>query len=73
VAEVESHVRETGEDPVEAFGQPGSYSAQFVPGWEGAGVRQHRGLVRPRASVAAAVTVVGIWMLFKGLSASRTW
>jgi hypothetical protein len=29
VAEVESHVRETGEDPVEAFGQPGSYSAQF--------------------------------------------
>ncbi len=30
VAEVESHVRETGEDPVEAFGQPGSYSAQFA-------------------------------------------
>lgn len=29
VAEVESHVRETGEDPIEAFGQPGSYSAQF--------------------------------------------
>ncbi|NMM24019.1 MAG: hypothetical protein HHJ11_11050 [Phycicoccus sp.] len=30
VAEVESHVRETGEDPVEVFGQPGSYSAQFA-------------------------------------------
>lgn len=30
VAEVESHVRETGEDPIEAFGQPGSYSAQFA-------------------------------------------
>ena len=30
VAEVESHVRETGEDPVQAFGQPGSYSAQFA-------------------------------------------
>jgi non-ribosomal peptide synthetase component F len=29
VAEVESHVRETGEDPVEVFGQPGSYSAQY--------------------------------------------
>lgn len=29
-AEVESHVRETGEDPVEAFGQPGSYSAQLA-------------------------------------------
>jgi hypothetical protein len=30
VAEVESHVRETGEDPVEAFGQPGSYSAKYA-------------------------------------------
>ena len=30
IAEVESHVRETGEDPVEVFGQPGSYSAQFA-------------------------------------------
>ena len=30
MAEVESHVRETGEDPVQAFGQPGSYSAQFA-------------------------------------------
>ena len=67
VAEVESHVRETGEDPIEAFGQPASYSAQFAPGWDGADVRQHRALVRPRASAAAAVTVVGIWMLFKGL------
>lgn len=24
IAEVESHVRETGEDPVEVFGQPGA-------------------------------------------------
>ena len=38
VAEVESHVRETGEDPVEAFGQPGSYSENFTPGSAGAGV-----------------------------------
>jgi len=67
VAEVESHVRETGEDPVEAFGQPGSYSAQFAPGWEGAGVSQRRRLARPRASAAVTVTVVGCLMLFKAL------
>ena len=67
VAEVESHVRETGEDPVEAFGQPGSYSAQFAPGSAGAGVSQRRRVARPRASAAAGVTIVGIWMLFKGL------
>ena len=69
VAEVESHVRETGEDPVEAFGQPGSYSAQFAPGLARARVSQRRGAVRarPRASAAVAVTVVGCLMLFKGL------
>ena len=69
VAEVESHVRETGEDPVEAFGQPGTYSAQFAQGLAGAGVSQRRRLVRPRprASAAVTVTVVGCLMLFKGL------
>ena len=67
VAEVESHVRETGEDPVEAFGQPGSYSAQFAPGLAGAGVSQRRSAVRARASATVAVTVVGCLMLFKGL------
>lgn len=30
LAEVEAHVRETGEDPVEAFGTPRTYAAQVV-------------------------------------------
>lgn len=30
LAEVESHVRETGEDPVEAFGPPRTYAAQVA-------------------------------------------
>jgi uncharacterized membrane protein YhdT len=32
VAEVESHVAETGESPVEAFGPPGDYAVTVAPG-----------------------------------------
>lgn len=64
VAEVESHVRETGGDPVEAFGQPGSYSAQF------AGDRKRGGRFGwPTLLGGAAVcmAVVGGWMLWEGI------
>jgi hypothetical protein len=64
VAEVESHVRETGEDPVEVFGQPGSYSAQYSGGSKPGG-----GIVWStlRAGAATTVAVGGGLMLLEGL------
>jgi uncharacterized membrane-anchored protein len=64
VAEVESHVRETGEDPVEAFGQPGSYSAQFA---EGRRPGPRRGLPTLLLVVATALAAVGALMLLEGV------
>ena len=64
VAEVESHVRETGEDPVAVFDQPGSYSAQFAPIPAGGSQPGRR---RVREVVASAAIVVGCWMLGTGL------
>jgi len=62
VAEVESHVRETGEDPVQAFGQPGTYSAQF------AGGRGRGGRLWPTLRIWSTIALgVGGWMLLEGM------
>jgi hypothetical protein len=69
VAEVESHVRETGEDPVEAFGQPGSYSAQFAvertQGSQG-GPGRRRGWALVRVGGTTTALVAGALMLLEG-------
>ena len=64
VAEVESHVRETGEDPVEVFGQPGSYSAQYSGGSKAGGRIVWSTL---RAGAATTVAVGGGLMLLEGV------
>lgn len=63
VAEVESHVRETGEDPIEAFGQPGSYSAQF------ASQRRHvgRGGWLSLFDVTFTMAMLGVFVLLNGV------
>ena len=64
VAEVESHVRETGEDPVEVFGQPGNYSAQYSRGRKPGG---RIGWSTLRAGAATTGAVGGGLMLIEGV------
>lgn len=64
IAEVESHVRETGEDPVEVFGQPGTYSAQYSGGRKAGG---RIGWSTLRAAAATTVAVGGGLMLLEGV------
>ncbi|MHB8186914.1 MAG: hypothetical protein ACYDDU_12710 [Dermatophilaceae bacterium] len=63
VAEVESHVRETGEDPIEAFGQPGSYSAQFAGRRRPVG----RGGWLSLVDVTFTMAMVGVFVLLNGV------
>jgi len=63
VAEVESHVRETGEDPVQAFGQPGSYSAQFAGRRSPVG----RGGWLSLVDVTFTISMVGAFVLLNGV------
>ena len=63
VAEVESHVRETGEDPVQAFGQPGSYSAQFASRRSPVG----RGGWLTLDDVTFTMAMVGAFVLLNGV------
>ena len=65
VAEVESHVRETGEDPVEVFGQPGSYSAQFASDRGSRGRRVRSSLLN---AAVPTVAFVGALMILESLS-----
>lgn len=64
VAEVESHVRETGEDPVEAFGQPGNYSTQFASGRRPGA---DRGWSTLASVVVTAGTLAGSVMFVEGV------
>ena len=64
VAEVESHVRETGEDPVEVFGQPGTYSAQYSSGRRPGG---RIGWSTLWAGAATTMAVAGALMLLEGV------
>ncbi len=65
VAEVESHVRETGEDPVEAFGQPGVHQAQFTSARGSRGRRVWSSLLDAGVTTAA---VSGVVMILKSLT-----
>ena len=67
VAEVESHVRETGEDPIEAFGQPGSYSAQFAGRRRSVGGRGWLSLADVQTDVTFTMAMVGAFVLLNGV------
>lgn len=63
VAQVLSHVRDTGEDPVDAFGQPAAYAAQYVPaavGWR-----------RALPFLTYAVGLLGVFVALRGLLSIR--
>jgi len=72
LAEVESHVRETGEDATEAFGAPKAYAAQLSTALGAEGTGTWAGLLRSLTWVHAVVGLVsfgGCWMLTQGLFA----
>ena len=54
VAEVESHVTDTGEGPVDAFGPPGVYAAQYPEG----PARLDGNATRPGDGIPGWLTVV---------------
>ncbi len=72
LAEVDSHVAETGEDPRTAFGPAQEYAAELLavldpgrrPGWRG-----YLGSLRASDLLVALVAVVGGWSLADGLFA----
>ncbi|MET0820902.1 MAG: hypothetical protein ABWY58_08045 [Aeromicrobium sp.] len=61
VAEVESHVADTGEDPVDAFGTPKQYAASLTD--------EHRPEPRWRAVVGVASSAAAGWLVAQGLFA----
>lgn len=67
VHDVMSHVRATGEDPVEAFGQPAEYAAQWVAPPSVRSILARLGL----RLVAAAVLAVGLPAVLAGGSWTR--
>lgn len=72
LAEVESHVAETGEDPRAAFGAPRDYARAFVAELEperAPGVRGWVASVRGGEVLIAAVAFAGAWLAAKGLFA----
>ncbi|MEO6791423.1 MAG: hypothetical protein ABI249_02540, partial [Ornithinibacter sp.] len=64
-ADVRSHVLATGEDPVQAFGQPADYARQWT----------HRSPARRFSTqiVAASLGVLGLGAVGKGLVAETAW
>ena len=71
LAEVDSHVAETGEDPVEAFGPPKAYANQLAGalGVDG-GVRPFwRGVLTWRTAAHGAGGAGGSWLVIDGASA----
>lgn len=70
LAEVESHVGETGEDPRDAFGAPEEYAEQVADGLGLAGRGGWRGwlvALRGEAGVLGLLSLLGGWLLPSGL------
>lgn len=65
VQDVLAHVEATGEDPVEAFGQPTDYAAQWA---RPPGVLRVLGLM-----VATAVAFPGVWLVFAAVTSPVPW
>ncbi|WP_156969813.1 hypothetical protein [Knoellia subterranea] len=64
VAQVEAHTRMTGEDPVEAFGQPVDYAAQWQP------LSGRHLLTQFLLGVVLAAGIMGV---IKAVSVDRAW
>jgi hypothetical protein len=69
LAEVESHVGETGEDPHAAFGAPGAYADRLVAAWGTGGTAGWRGWVTWSHAAIAALSLAGGWLLADGVFA----
>lgn len=66
LAEVETHLDESGEDPVEAFGSPREYAARVAAQLEGDPAKQSRPAVLGGALGTAALTLLGLEFFFDG-------
>jgi hypothetical protein len=72
LAEVDSHVAETGEDPREAFGAPKNYARTLVAELQperAPGLRGWVASVRGAEVLIAALAFVGAWLAAEGLFA----
>jgi len=69
VAEVQSHVADTGEDPVDAFGSPRAYAASLVD--------EHRPSAWWTTALTVAASGLAGWLLAQGMFnvalGTRTW
>lgn len=73
LAELDSHLAETGEDPRQAFGPPREYAAQVAGARGGSGRPGLRGVlaaVRPAEVVIALLALAGGWLLADGVFAA---
>ncbi|PKW12682.1 hypothetical protein A8926_0158 [Saccharopolyspora spinosa] len=68
LAEVEAHVTETGEDPVEAFGRPREYAAQVAEQLD-RNTGKRSGMAVMASATVTAVTMFGSDYLLDGLFA----
>ncbi|GAB3547859.1 fumarate reductase subunit D [Actinopolyspora lacussalsi] len=57
LAEVETHVAETGQDPVEAFGTPGEYAARVAEEFGAFAGSPRRAVLRPSVLLVAALAL----------------
>lgn len=71
VAEVHSHVAETGEDPVEAFGPPRDYALQVAAalGQPDPSASSWRGVLTWSAAAYGLAGAAGTWLLLEGVIA----
>lgn len=70
LAEVETHVAETGEDPVDAFGEPREYAAEVAAALGPGGGKPSTLVTLGGALGTGATTLFGISFLIEGLTAS---
>lgn len=66
LAEVETHLAESGEDPVEAFGTPREYAARVAAQLDGDPAKQSRPAVLGGALGTAALTLFGLEFFVDG-------
>lgn len=69
LAEVDSHVTDTGEDAREAFGEPKAYAAEIAAALGGESRGRWRGVFTWSALGYGLGGWVGAWLLFDGASA----
>ncbi|MEO6880363.1 MAG: hypothetical protein ABI181_05330 [Mycobacteriaceae bacterium] len=69
LAEVDSHVTETGEDPREAFGEPKAYAADIAAALGDASRGWWRDVLTWTTAAYGLGGWVGAWLLFDGASA----